>query len=142
MHLAAVFRAPTMEFRLTGPNQTAPSAEVGRASSIDWDYFSRQTFGDGDLQTELLILFDRQATELAARMAAPAGDDQNGSRRDLAHMIKGSARAIGAFEVGRAAEAFESALNGGGDDPAERLGALEAALRRAQEEIAGRLERR
>lgn len=122
-----------------------PSGGVGEFEAefaIDWDHLSLQTFADGDLQIELLTLFDSQAADAVARLAESAGEDQNRAGRDLAHTLKGSARAVGAFALGAAAEAYEAALSAGAGDLAERLRDLERALRQAREEIASRLERR
>lgn len=92
----------------------------GRASPIlDLVHLSRQTFGDHALETELLSLFDRQAAQFAARLS-DADAHAGGSRADLAHTLKGSARAVGAFALGDAAAAYETALRVGKDDPALR----------------------
>ncbi len=112
-----------------------------RSAAIDWDHLSRQTFGDGELEKELLTMFARQAGLFAARLGEPARGDQNKWRGDVAHTLKGSARAIGAFELAAAAEAYETALNGGADEPADRLRELGELIRTTQKEIAARLER-
>jgi HPt (histidine-containing phosphotransfer) domain-containing protein len=78
-------------------------------------------------------LFVGQAREIARRLAG-AVDDK--SRRDLAHTLKGSALAIGAFDVARAAETCETSLAKG---ESLRLDALEHALMDALEAIATRL---
>jgi HPt (histidine-containing phosphotransfer) domain-containing protein len=84
---------------------------------LDLVCLSRQTFGDHALETELLALFERQAAQLATRLAAPRSMGDAGARIDLAHMLKGSARSVGAFAVAAAAEAYETALRAG--DPGE-----------------------
>lgn len=99
--------------------------EPGAAPVLDLVHLSRQTFGDHALETELLSLFDRQAAQFSARLSesdARAG----GSRADLAHTLKGSARAVGAFALGDAAEAYEAALRVGTDDSALRDALLAA----------------
>ena len=55
-------------------------------------------------------------------------------RRRLAHTLNGSARAIGAFKVAEAAEAFEAALRDGGE-PSEALAALQQAVAQARQAI-------
>lgn len=93
---------------------------------LDLVHLSRQTFGDHALETELLSLFDRQAEQFSARLSEP-DSPAGGSRADLAHTLKGSARAVGAFALGEAAEAYEAALRVGKDDRALRE-ALVAAI--------------
>lgn len=89
-------------------------AAPGQAEpAIDLVHLSKQTFGDHDLQRELLALFDAQAAQFAERLNEPLATGEIGWRAALLHTIKGSSRAIGAFEVGRAAEAYEQALPAG-----------------------------
>ncbi|WP_442754492.1 Hpt domain-containing protein [Methylocystis sp. JAN1] len=103
----------------------------GAAPILDLVHLSRQTFGDHSLEMELLTLFDRQAEQFSARLSQSGACD--GSRADLAHTLKGSARAIGAFALGDAAEAYEAALRGGSDESAlrERLVAALSTVRAA-----------
>jgi HPt (histidine-containing phosphotransfer) domain-containing protein len=53
---------------------------------------------------------------------------------ELAHMLKGSARAIGAFAVADTAAALETALTNG-NDPAEALAELNDAVAQARAAI-------
>jgi HPt (histidine-containing phosphotransfer) domain-containing protein len=70
---------------------------------IDLVHLARMTLGERSLEREVLQLFDRQATLLLGRMqSAPAT-----ALASLAHTLKGSARAIGAGGVARAAETVE-----------------------------------
>jgi HPt (histidine-containing phosphotransfer) domain-containing protein len=73
--------------------------------SIDRTHLFRMTLGDHALECEVLQLFDQQAGMLIARMreANPAGVAA------LAHTLHGSARAIGAWAIARAAETLEVA---------------------------------
>jgi len=93
---------------------------------VDLVHLARMTHGERSLEREVLQLFDRQAASLMARIqSAPANDIP-----PLVHTLKGSARAIGAVAVARAAEAVELT------DPAtdaERQHSL-AALRTTTEE--------
>jgi HPt (histidine-containing phosphotransfer) domain-containing protein len=101
---------------------------------LDLVHLSRQTFGDHPLETELLTLFDRQAAHFAERLRAPRGGaDDARARVELAHMLKGSASAVGAFGVARAAEAHEAALRAGDASGGD---ALVAAIERARAVIA------
>ena len=81
---------------------TAASAASGERP-IDLVHLARMTLGERSLEREVLQLFDRQAMLLLGRMqAAPAA-----AMPSLAHTLKGSARAIGAGGVARAAETLE-----------------------------------
>lgn len=104
--------------------------------AIDLVHLSRQTLGDSALEAELLRLFDRQAQSLATRLEAETGPHERNRRSELAHMLKGSARAIGAFALAEAAERFETAC--GFDDPERQslLGGLLEAIKEARADIA------
>jgi HPt (histidine-containing phosphotransfer) domain-containing protein len=73
---------------------------------LDIQHLDVQTGRDLALQREVLTLFLDQAAQMIAGLRdatmAPA------RRADLAHRLKGSARAIGAFGVAEAAEAVEA----------------------------------
>ena len=83
---------------------------------LDLDYLRRQTFGDPELEYELLSLFDEQAAQILARLAAPFVEGEAPRRAEVAHALKGSALAIGAVATARAAGEYEAALR---DAPAE-----------------------
>lgn len=97
------------------------------APAIDFGHLARQSLGDQALEVELMQLFDRQAARIAAELGMP--DLAKGSRAergDLAHTLKGSARAIGAWRVADACEAYENALKS--DVSALTLDALAVAV--------------
>lgn len=71
---------------------------------IDFDHLAQQTGGDRALEEEVLRLFVTRSRADLDRLKE-AGPD---SRRDVAHLILGSARAIGAGEVARCAAAVEA----------------------------------
>jgi HPt (histidine-containing phosphotransfer) domain-containing protein len=102
-------------------SQHAPEriATAMTAPPIDLEHLDRQTFGDADLRDEILALFAPQARLLAGAIRAAGPGAAAG---DLAHQLKGSALAVGAFALARAAEACEGALA-----PAA-LAALDAAV--------------
>lgn len=86
--------------------------EEGRAASspIDLVHLARQTMGDRALERELLALFERQAVQIADKLRrAEAG----ATTADLAHKLKGSARAVGAGAVAAAAENYEHGARAG-----------------------------
>lgn len=77
---------------------------------IDLEHLRRMTLGDDGLEREVLAMFSAQAVSLIdalATMPADAGA--------LAHTLKGSARAIGAFRVADAAVFLEAAIKNDSD---------------------------
>ena len=104
---------------------------------LDLVHLSRQTLGDGELERELLELFDRQAANALARLRGPARPNP-GSSADIAHMLKGSASAVGAFGVAAAAGSLEQALRNGAPADAP-LDALAAAVTEARNTVAALL---
>jgi HPt (histidine-containing phosphotransfer) domain-containing protein len=118
------------------PDAAAPTS-AGSEPAIDLVHLARQTDGDLALQQELLALFDRQSASLLAlssdRSAAPR------RRADAAHQLKGSALALGAGAVARAAAAVETALAGNVSGPEaveSALAALAAAVEAARAALA------
>jgi HPt (histidine-containing phosphotransfer) domain-containing protein len=78
--------------------------------SIDLVHLRRMTLGDAALEREVLTLFSAQASRLAGALAAKPAD-----AGALAHTLKGSARAIGAFAVADAASDLEALIKTGSD---------------------------
>ncbi|WP_293676458.1 Hpt domain-containing protein [uncultured Phenylobacterium sp.] len=72
------------------------------APSVDFDYLETFAAGDMTVVTEVLTLFRQQADAWLAQLETP-GDDW----RDLVHLIKGSARGIGATALGDVADSAE-----------------------------------
>ena len=110
-----------------------PAAEL---DPVDLEHLRRATFGDAGLEREVLGMFLTQATRLVGALAEGPPD-----AAALAHSLKGSARAIGAFAVADAATSLEIALKQG-DDPARALAMLDelvAEARGAIETMIGRL---
>jgi HPt (histidine-containing phosphotransfer) domain-containing protein len=92
----------------------------GGAKPVDLVHLSRQTMGDPGLEAEVLRMFLTQArTCLEAWKRA----ESDAGRKEAAHALKGSARAIGAFGL---ADHAASAEEGGSHD----IGALEAEMDR------------
>ncbi|MDF2117540.1 Hpt domain-containing protein [Roseiarcaceae bacterium H3SJ34-1] len=104
------------------PNESG----IGTDRPIDLVHLSRQTLGDRGLEIELLQLFDRQAAQIAARLAADTGSADRRWRHDLSHTLKGSARAIGAGIVANAAQHYENVLASTRDD--SQIGVARDAL--------------
>jgi len=75
---------------------------------IDRAHLARMTLGDAALERQVLGMFASQSARVIEELAAlPA---EVGA---LAHTLKGSARAIGAFRVAECAEALEVAIRQG-----------------------------
>jgi HPt (histidine-containing phosphotransfer) domain-containing protein len=89
---------------------------------IDTAHLNRMTLGDASLEREVLAMFSAQAVRLMGTVANLSSDTNT-----VAHTLKGSARAIGAFRVADAAEALETVARKG-DDPAEALAELTDAV--------------
>jgi HPt (histidine-containing phosphotransfer) domain-containing protein len=96
---------------------------------IDIEHLRRMTLGDTSLEREVLAMFSAQAVGLVGALATLSSDASA-----LAHTLKGSARAIGAFGVADAAEGLEAQIRSGGD-PAEALAELTDAVARARAAI-------
>lgn len=101
-------------------------------SLLDLEHLSRQTLGNRDLEREVLELFVRHSGEQLERLTGSASES---GRRESAHAIVGTARAIGAFEVARIAGEIERSHGPLGAELAE----LAAAVRKTCDFIAGRL---
>ena len=103
---------------------------------IDFEHLNRMTLGDAGLEQEVLAMFVAQSATLVSQLAAMPADASA-----LAHTLKGSARAIGAFAVGDAAARLEAAIARGfdtsaalvelGETVAQARAAIEAVLRRS-----------
>jgi HPt (histidine-containing phosphotransfer) domain-containing protein len=102
---------------------------------IDIDHLKRMTLGDAGLEREVLAMFAAQAARLIDALAGLPPQ-----AAELAHTLKGSARAIGAFDVADATEALEAAMREGGE-PSQALTALEQAIAQARTAIDAMLRR-
>jgi HPt (histidine-containing phosphotransfer) domain-containing protein len=102
---------------------------------LDFGHLERMTLGEKALEREVLEMFVAQSSRLLEALAAPPAE-----AGALAHTLKGSARAIGAFKVADRAAALEEAAGQGSDD-AEALVALREAVAEARATIEERLGR-
>jgi HPt (histidine-containing phosphotransfer) domain-containing protein len=93
---------------------------------IDFEHLARMTLGDPALECEVLTMFSAQSADLVGQLGGLPAEAGN-----IAHTLKGSARAIGAFTVAEAAARLETALGGGGDARAA-LETLKDAVAQAQ----------
>jgi HPt (histidine-containing phosphotransfer) domain-containing protein len=103
------------------------SASPGPATShpIDRAHLARYTMGDVELEREILDLFASQTWKTIAELR-----DAVGARewRIAAHTLKGSARAVGAWDVAREAERAEHVM---GDGDREAIGDAIERIERA-----------
>jgi HPt (histidine-containing phosphotransfer) domain-containing protein len=96
---------------------------------IAFEHLKRMTLGDAALEQEVLAMFAAQSAKLMAALAALPAD-----AGALAHTLKGSARAIGAFGVAEAATRLE-AVFADGADPSSLLTELGSAVALARAAI-------
>jgi HPt (histidine-containing phosphotransfer) domain-containing protein len=102
---------------------------------IDIAHLKRMTLGDAGLEREVLAMFAGQAVRLIEALAELPAD-----AAEIAHTLNGSARAIGAFKVAEAAEAFEASLRDGGET-SQALAGLRQAIEQARQAIDAALRR-
>jgi HPt (histidine-containing phosphotransfer) domain-containing protein len=96
---------------------------------IDFDHLKRMTLGDQGLEQEVLAMFAAQSASLVGTLATMPTDAPA-----LAHTLKGSARAIGAFAVADAAARLEAVMASGAD-PSQGLAELADTVARARTAI-------
>jgi HPt (histidine-containing phosphotransfer) domain-containing protein len=101
---------------------------------IDIAHLKRMTLGDAGLEREVLAMFAGQAARLVEALAVLPPE-----AGELAHTLKGSALAVGAFHVADAAEALEAAIRDG--EPAQALAELTEAIAQARSAIDAMLRR-
>ena len=101
---------------------------------VDMAHLARYTLGDAALEREVLELFCTQSVSYLEQLRAAT------SHKDwchAAHSLKGSARAVGAWRMARAAEYIEALRE---DIPPEvraaQIGELEASLQEASAFVA------
>jgi HPt (histidine-containing phosphotransfer) domain-containing protein len=97
---------------------------------IDFTHLSRMTLGNPALECEVLTMFVAQSARMLDQLASLPPEAAG-----IAHKLKGSARAIGAFAVADAAARVELAAGGAGS-AAVALEGLKDAVAVAQVAIA------
>lgn len=100
-------------------------------SPLDLRHLAEQTFGNTDLEAEVLRLFLKQSQDCLDRLQVTPD-------ARTAHLLLGSARGIGATAVASAAAALEATLLRGEGGEVE-LGRLKAAVGEANRFIEVRL---
>ena len=106
------------------------SLPIAGHGPIDLAHLRQSTFGDARLEREVLGLFEEQLERLLSQLMKLPPD-----AGALAHTLKGSARAIGAFAVAEAASALELTIRDG-TAPAQALADLDAAVTSARVAVA------
>ena len=85
------------------PDRRDERREAG-TKPIDFTYLGRFTFGNRELEREVLYLFAQHAPMYLANLKSA---ETSKAWHDAAHTLKGSARAVGAWRVARSAELAE-----------------------------------
>jgi HPt (histidine-containing phosphotransfer) domain-containing protein len=104
---------------------------------LDLDHLHRQTAGDRGLERELLTLFEAQSARLWP-LIRDGGSSSD--RADAAHTLKGSARAIGSWDLASLADGLEAALRTGEGETSvpHLIEKFEHALAAARQALAAR----
>lgn len=82
-------------------------SEGGVGQVLDRAHLAQYSGGDAALEAELFALLEAQIEACTGRMARAAPGDAQ-TWRDAAHTLKGSARGVGAMQLGEACEAAET----------------------------------
>jgi chemotaxis protein histidine kinase CheA len=98
-----------------------------RDPPLDLVHLARQCLGDRELETELLELFRLQAPALMAQLSDSSGSSLEAKAR-IAHTLRGSALAVGAGRVARAAWRIEELALAADDQRAAHGSAVTALL--------------
>ena len=110
-------------------------------SSADFDppldlvHLARQCLGDHELEAELLGLFRLQARASTAELSDSRPLSLE-SKAKIAHRLRGSALAIGAGRVAKAAGRLEELASAGGDQRSAEANATAALLSAVAEALA------
>ncbi|WP_244434644.1 Hpt domain-containing protein [Afipia sp. P52-10] len=90
------------------PGWVASPSLVPEGPAIDFNHLERMTLGERGIEQEVLALFRTQLVDLLGRLEKLPREGMS-----LAHTLKGSARGVGAFAVGDAADQLERNLRAG-----------------------------
>jgi hypothetical protein len=94
------------------PDRAVPQREdvTGTTGPVDMSHLKRYTMGDPDLEREVLDLFIAESPRRVAALREAADDRE---WKMAAHTLKGSARAVGAWQVAELAQQIERLGFGG-----------------------------
>ena len=113
------------------------SSTGGFDPPLDLVHLARQCLGDHELEAELLQLFRQQAPALMARLSGSPHLSLD-AKAKIAHMLRGSALAVGAGRVAGAARRIEELASAAGEQgsaEARAIAALLSAVAEALSEI-------
>lgn len=105
--------------------------EALKVAVLDRDHLARMTFGDRNLEREVLQLFDRQSELLLDRMRA----SEPAAIATLAHTLKGSAVGIGATRVANVAAEVEATAQAKPGESSRAIDELAQAVKEARAAI-------
>ena len=109
------------------------SSTGGFDPPLDLVHLARQCLGDHELESELLQLFRQQAPTLTARLSGSSLSVD--AKAKIAHMLRGSALAVGAGRVAGAARRIEELASAGGDQSSAEARAIAALLSAVSEAV-------
>jgi HPt (histidine-containing phosphotransfer) domain-containing protein len=118
--------------QIEASEKVVDSKAVHPPKLLDLVHLSCQTFGDPDLERDVLRLFLNQVESTGRALRATTSAVERGR---LYHLVKGSARGVGAFQLAALAQ-------GGEDDPhddahlAATLSAIDVVSSRVDELLA------
>ena len=112
--------------------------DASEGAILDRAHLARMTFGERDLEREVLQLFDRQSELLIERIRRGTPEVVAA----LAHTLKGSAVGVGAVRVARAAAAVELAAGVASGECSAEIDRLAEAIAEARIHISGLLSAR
>lgn len=101
---------------------------------LDLKHLSQQTSGNRVLEREVLELFVARIDSMTERLKCARSRPE---RKEAAHLIIGSASAIGAFDVVRLAEQVEAADEPSGSEVAELTDAIDRTRAYIASHLAG-----
>lgn len=81
----------------------------GLGLPLDREHLKKQTFGDPELEREIIGLFTQQLETLTKGIRSKSGAEQ----ADLLHTLRGSARGIGAWALAHATQEAEQKARDG-----------------------------
>jgi HPt (histidine-containing phosphotransfer) domain-containing protein len=110
------------------------SSTGGLDPPLDLVHLARQCLGDHELEAELLQLFWQQAPTLTARLSGSPRLSLD-AKAKIAHMLRGSALAVGAGRVAGAARRIEELALAGGDQSSAEARAIAALLSAVSEAV-------
>jgi hypothetical protein len=102
--------------RLEAVSNRDDLTDVDSDPPVDLVHLARHCLGDCELEDELLRLFRLQAQTLTAQLSDPSHLSLE-SKAKIAHKLRGSALAVGAWRVAGAALRIEELAAAAGDRP-------------------------